>query len=165
MFPAAQFGERWAQVVKAMQAWLKYFVGAVLAWVVVDFTTTAAIGEPARYYSKYMPALLVFYLGYPLVFCVLIYGFGLGGRGLFLAMLAGIAVVELCFVRNRLLLTPPICLLAIPISLGHYGMVTFLPKWVVERSFRKNRKWAAATLSAWGLGVLLNILTQFASRH
>ncbi len=71
-----------------MHAWLKYFFTAVLPWVIVDFTTTAAIAEPARYYSKYMPAILVFYLGYPLVFCLLIYGFRLEGWALVLAMLA-----------------------------------------------------------------------------
>jgi hypothetical protein len=148
-----------------MQAWLKYFLCAVLAWVVVDFTTTAAIAHPARYYSTYMPALVFFYLGYPLLSCVLIYACGLAGWRLFLAMLGGIAVVEIGFAHNTLLVTLPICLLAIPISLGHYGMVTFMPKWLAEHSLRKNRRWAAATVGTWGLGVLINIVTQFAGRH
>ena len=65
-----------------MQGWLRYFSLAVLAWVIVDFTTTAAIGNPLAYYSKYMPALLLFYLGYPLVFSYLIYGLKLRKKGL-----------------------------------------------------------------------------------
>ena len=142
-------------------AWLRYFLLAVLAWVIVDFTTTAAIGNPLAYYSKYMPALLIFYVGYPLVFSTLIYKFRLGSRGLLLAMIAGIFLVEVVLTHNMLLVTPPICLLAIPIGLGHYGMVTFMPLWIAERTLGRNRKWAAAILAVWAVGVLLNILTQF----
>ena len=137
---------------------------AVLAWVVVDFTTTPAIGNPRAYYSKFMPALLIFYFGYPLLFSALIYKFRLGAKGLFLAMIAGIFVVEIVFTHNMLLLTLPICLLAIPISLGHYGMVTFMPLWITERTLAKNRRWATGTVALFGVGVLLNVLTQF-GRH
>ncbi len=141
--------------------WPRYFALAVLAWVIVDFTTTPAIANPRAYYSKFMPALLLFYLGYPLIFSALIYGLRLGARGLFLAMVGGIFVVEILFTHNMLLVTLPICLLAIPISLGHYGMVTFLPLWATERTFGRNRGWATATVTIWGIGVLLNALTQF----
>ena len=109
-----------------------------------------AIGDPLAYYSRYMPALLLFYLGYPLVFSVLIYRLRLGNRGLFLAMIVGIVVVEILFTHNMLLLTLPICLLAIPISLGHYGMVTFMPMWIAERTVRENRKWVAGYVGRLG---------------
>lgn len=132
-----------------------------MAWVIVDFTTTAAIGNPRAYYSKYMPALLFFYIGYPLIFTGLIYKLRLSQRGVLLAMIAGIVVVEVVFTHNRLLFTLPVCLLAIPISLGHYSMVTFMPFWIAERKLGENRKWATATLVVWGVGVLLNVLTQF----
>lgn len=148
-----------------MRAGLRYFLLAVLAWLIVDFTTTSAIAKPAAYYSKYMPALLVFYVGYPLVFSILIYRFRLTSKRLFLAMVLGIVVVELLFAHNMLLLTLPVCLLAIPISLGHYGMVTFMPWWVAERTIRQNRKWVLATLSIWAVGVLLNVATQFGSHQ
>ena len=140
---------------------LRYYVLAVMAWFFVDFTTTAAIGHPRQYYSTYMPALLIFYLGYPLVFAALIYKLKLRGRGVFLAMIAGIIVVEILFTHNALLYTLPICLLAIPISLGHYAMVTVMPWWIAERTLAKNRRWAIATLAVWAIGVFLNILTQF----
>ena len=145
--------------------WFRYLVLAVLAWVIVDFTTTAAILNPRDYYSRYMPTLLIFYLGYPLVFCALRYRFKLGAMGMFLAMIAGIVVVEIVCTHNILLFTAPICLVAIPISLAHYGMVTFMPLWIAEGTVGRNRKWAAGTLAVWGVGVLLNILTQFGGRH
>ncbi len=138
-----------------------YFIVAVLAWLFVDFTTTPAIAHPHAYYSKYMPALLLFYLGYPLIFALLIYKFRLHGRGLFFAMLLGIFVVEIVFTQNMLLVTLPVCLIAIPISLAHYSMVTFMPLWAVQKTFVANRKWIIVTLIGWSIGVLLNILTQF----
>jgi hypothetical protein len=80
-------------------------------------------------------------------------------------MIAGIVVVEIGFTHNMLLLTLPICLLAIPISLGHYGMVSFMPLWIAEGTLSENRKWATATLVLWAVGVFLNILTQFGGHH
>jgi len=107
----------------------------------------------------------LFYIGYPLVFSVLIYGLRLGQRALFLAMIGGIVAVEIVFTHNRLLLTLPICLLAVPISLGHYGMVSFMPLWIAEGTIAENRAWATATLGVWAVGVILNILTQFGGHH
>lgn len=145
------------------RCWFKYFLLAVLAWLFVDFTTTDALGNARVYYSKFMPALLFFYFGYPLVFAVLRYKLVLGAKGLFVAMIAGIVVVEIVFTQNALMYTLPICVLAIPISLGHYGMVTFMPMWLAEGTLSQNRKWAAATLTVWAVGVFLNILTQSGS--
>jgi hypothetical protein len=149
----------------SIRGWPRYFVIAVLAWLIVDFTTTPAVANPRAYYSKYMPALLLFYIGYPLIFSALIYGLRLGNKGLFAAMLAGIVMVEIVFSHNMLLLTLPICLLAIPISLGHYGMVSFMPMWLAEGTLRQNRKAAIGTVAVWAVGSLLNILTQFGAPH
>ncbi len=143
--------------------WRRYFFIAVLAWLIVDFATTPAIANPRGYYSTYMPLLLVFYVGYPLAFAVLRYAIGLSSRGMFAAMIAGIVVVEIVFTRNALLFTLPICLLAIPISLGHYAMVTFMPMWLAEGTALHNKKWVVATISVFGVGVLLNAFTQFSA--
>jgi hypothetical protein len=147
-----------------IRGWPRYFALAVLAWA-SGFHDHRPIGNPLAYYSKYMPALVLFYLGYPLVFSVLIYGLKLGKRELFLAMIAGIVVVEIVFTRNMLLLTLPICLLAIPISLGPFGMVSFMPLWIAQGTLNENRKWAAATLGVWAVGVFFNILTQVGGHH
>ncbi len=139
----------------------RYFFLAVLAWVLVDFSTTPAIAHPVSYYSTYMPALLLFYIGYPLIFSALIYRLRLGPRGVFVAMVVGIVVVEIVFTHNALLYTLPICLIAIPLALAHYAMVTYLPWWIAERTLRENRRWVTVTIVVWAIGVLLNALTQF----
>ena len=57
--------------------------------------------------------------------------------------------------------TFPICPLAMPISLGHYGMVSFMPLWIAEGTIRENRTSATATPVVYAVGAILNILTQF----
>jgi hypothetical protein len=64
------------------------------------------------------------------------------------------------FTHNILLLTLPICTLAIPLSPAHYAMVSFMPWWIAESTLPKNREWATATLVVWGIGVFLNNLVQ-----
>jgi len=135
---------------------IKYFLTAVLAWVIVDFTTTEAIAN-LGYYAKYMPALLFFYIGYPLVFSLLIYKYKLKTKGLFIAMLIGIILVEIVFSNNLLFFKFPLVLLLIPISLAYYSVVTFVPLWIVEK---KKNKWFVITIVIWIIGSLLNLLTQ-----
>lgn len=114
-----------------------FFLGAIL-WVIVDFTTTEAIRDPVLYYSTYMPALLIFYLGYPLVFSILIYKLKLGNVSLFFATLLGMIVVEVLFTHNAALFTFPLLLIAIPAGIAIYSLLTFLPKWILEREVRAN---------------------------
>ena len=135
---------------------IKYFLIAVLAWFIVDFTTTEAIAN-LNYYTKYMPMLLLFYLGYPLVFTLLIYKYKLKTKGLFIAMLIGIILVEIVFSNNLLFFKFPLVLLLIPISLAYYSMITFVPLWIVEK---KKNKWFIITLIIWVLGSLLNLINQ-----
>ena len=143
-----------------MKNWLKYFLLAFLAWIIVDFTTTAAIGNPSSYYSTYMPALLIFYLGYPLIFSLLIYKFKLKPKKLFISMIIGIILVEIIFSGNTLFFSFPLLLLIIPISLAYYSMVTFVPLWITEKKLKQNKKWFIVILIIYIIGSLLNLLTQ-----
>ncbi len=146
-------------------AGVRYFLCGVLAWLVVDFTTTPAIAHPRAYYSHYGAVLLLFYLGYPLAFTLLRYRWRLGPKALFASMLAGIFVVEIVLAHNMLLVTPPVCLLAIPLALAHYSMVTFVPLWVAEGTLQEHRVLAAVVAAGWAIGVLLNAATQFGAHH
>ena len=123
-----------------MKKILKYFLLGILFWIIVDFTTTEAIRNPVKYYSTYMPALLIFYIGYPLVFSFLIYKFNFIGKKLFIAALIGAFVVEVIFTHNPLLITFPLMLIGIPAAVSIYSLITFAPKWIVNRELKKN-KW------------------------
>ena len=137
---------------------LKYFLIGILFWFVIDFTTTEAIRNPRHYYSIYMPALLIFYVGYPLIFSVLIYKFKVTNRFLFIATLLGIVLIEIFFTHNALLYTFPLMILTIPVAVALYSLLTFVPKWIVDGEI-KNNKWKLTILSI--IYVLVSLATLF----
>lgn len=139
-----------------MKNYLKYILLGIVFWFVIDFTTTEAIRNPAGYFSTYMPLLLVFYIGYPLVFSLLIYKFKLKDRGIFIGALIGAFVVEILFTQNALLFTFPIMLFAIPLAVAIYSLLTLVPKWIVEGEVKKNKKKTIFLVVVW---ILLAILT------
>jgi len=141
-----------------MNKFLKYFLLGILFWFVVDFTTTEAIRNPSHYYSIFMPALLIFYIGYPLLFSLLIYKFKLNNKLLFIATLIGIIIVEILFTHNALLYSFPIMILTIPIAISIYSLLTFVPKWIVDKEIKKN-KWKLILIII--IYVLVSLVTLF----
>lgn len=123
-----------------MSKLLKYFFIGIIFWFVIDFTTTKAIRNPGLYYSTYMPTLLIFYIGYPLIFAFLIYKFNFINKKLFIATLIGAFIVEVLFVHNPLLITFPLMLVGIPAAVSIYSLITYVPKWMVDGEI-KNNKW------------------------
>ncbi len=146
-----------------MKNWLKYLLFSVLAWFIVDFTTTKAILNPNEYYSTFMPSLLIFYIGYPLIFTFLIYKLRFKTRYLLFSMLIGIIVIEILFSGNTLFFKFPLLLFIIPISLAYYSIVTFIPFWIAEKKLKDNRKLSILILIIYILGSLFNLLTQLKS--
>ena len=136
----------------------KYFLLDVLFWFVVDFTTTTAIKDAAGYYGIYMPSILIFYLGCPFVFAVLIYKFNIGDKGLFIATVIEIIVVEIIFAGNTLFFTFPMMILAIAVSLGIYSFLTFVPKWIVDGELQAHKRVTILLMVVW---VLISFATLF----
>jgi hypothetical protein len=128
-----------------MKKWLSYFLVSVLFWFVVDFTTTKAIKNPVAYYSAYMPLMLIFYVGYPLIFTFLIYRLKLAGLWLFILVALGAFVVEVIFTHNPLLLNFPLMLIGIPAALCIYSLLTYIPKWIIDSEISMN-KWKITAL-------------------
>ncbi|HTX79247.1 MAG TPA: hypothetical protein VMC62_06240 [Longilinea sp.] len=115
----------------------KYFIIAVLLWVVIDWGT--ASGFRISYFAKYGATLLLFYIGYPLIFTTLIFLAKLNDKALFIATLIGIFIVEVVFTRNPMIMTFPICLLGIPLALAIYLPLTYFPLWYVRGEIKKYR--------------------------
>ena len=147
-----------------MKEWLKYFFVSFIAWLAVEFTTTEAIIRPLGYISKYMPALLIFYIGLPLAFSLLIYRFKLRKKWLFIAMLAEIVLVEIVFSGNKLFFMFPILLIAIPLSLVYYSVVTIIPLWISEGKVREHKRLIILILVLWLVGSLLNSASQLGAK-
>jgi hypothetical protein len=115
----------------------QYFLLGVLLWAFVDFGTAG--GFRVTYFTKYGLTLLLFYVGYPFVFSVLIFKLRWSERRLFLATLAAIFIIEVIFTRNPLLMTSPALILGIPLAVMIYSPLTFFPLWFVRKEIEKHR--------------------------
>ena len=132
----------------------RYLLAGVVTWVVVDFTT--AFNPDVQRWLDHMPLIWVFYVGYPLVFAHLIYNRRWSDRSIFLAMIAGGFFVEIVCSNNSLLYTYPIMLVMIPVALAIYGVVTFIPKWVVEGELKARWRTTALLLAVYFIVAVLN---------
>ena len=103
----------------------------------MDFGTAG--GFRIAYFEKYGPTLLLFYIGYPLIFSFLIFKLQWDERRLFLATLAAIFVVEVLFTRNPLLMTFPALLLGIPLAILVYAPLTYFPLWFVRKEIGEHK--------------------------
>ncbi len=134
-----------------------YFLIGVALWFLVDFTTTYAIKDPVKYYRTYMPVILIFYMGCPFIFSLLIYKFKFRSIRLFIAMIIEIITVEILFTKNPLFFSFPNVILAIVAAISLYSFLTFLPKWIADKEL-KNKKVLAITLTAiWSIITLITI--------
>jgi hypothetical protein len=135
---------------------LAYFFLGLLLWIFVDFGTAG--GFRISYFEKYGPTLLLFYLGYPLIFSVLIFKLHWDEYRLFLATLAAIFVIEVLFTRNPLVMTFPVLLLGIPLAIIVYMPLSYFPLWFVRKEMGKHRMLIPVLISV-ELGVM--VLTTF----
>lgn len=132
----------------------RYLLAGVVTWVVVDFTT--AFNPDVQRWLDHMPLIWVFYVGYPLVFAHLIYNRRWSDRSIFIAMIAGGFFVEIVCSNNSLLYTYPIMLAMIPVALAIYGVVTFIPKWLVEGELKARWRTTAFLLAVYIVVAVLN---------
>ena len=139
------------------RAW-HYFFLSVLLWAIVDVGTAG--GFRISYFETYGPTLLLFYIGYPLIFSILIFKLHWDERRLFLATLVSIFVVEVLFTRNPLVMTFPALLWGIPLAVMVYAPLTYFPLWFVREEMTKHRKLVIALTI---VEVLVMILTTFGS--
>ena len=132
----------------------RYLLAGVVTWVVVDYTTV--FNPDVQRWLDHMPLIWGFYVGYPLAFAHLIYNRRWSDRSISLAMIAGGFFVEIVCSNNSLLYTYPIMLVMIPVALAIYGVVTFIPKWVVEGELKARWRTTALLLAVYIVVAVLN---------
>lgn len=140
-----------------MEDFSRYALTGVAAWVAVDYTT--AFNPDVQRWISHMPLIWAFYVGYPLLFAYLIYRRGWGDRKVAAAMLASALVIEVPLSGNALLYTFPIMLVMIPVAAAIYGVVTFIPKWIVEGEIRERWRATALLVAVWIVVSILNLAT------
>jgi hypothetical protein len=135
----------------------KYVFTGTVAWVVVDFTT--AFNPDVQRWIEHMPFIWVFYVGYPLLFAFLIYRRRWSDGRIASAMLVSAFMIEVVLSDNALLYTFPIMLVMNPIAAAIYGVVTFIPKWLVEGEIRKRKRMTFLLVAVWIVVSILNFVT------
>jgi len=113
-----------------------YFLLSVALWFIIDFGTAG--GFRISYYEKIWPTILLFYLGFPLIFSVLIFRLQWTKYQLFLSTLATIYIIEVVFTRNPLLMTFPTLLWGIPLAVLVYVPLVYFPLWVIRGEIEKH---------------------------
>ncbi len=115
----------------------RYYLLGVLLWVIVDLGTAG--GFRLAYFQKYGLTLLLFYLGFPLIFTLLIFRLHWNERRLFFATLIAIFIVEVLFTRNPLIMRYPSLLWGIPLAILVYLPLTYFPLWIVRKEMGRHR--------------------------
>ena len=124
-----------------------YFLLGAIFWVTVDFTT--AFAPNVGRWVSYMPTILVFYFGSPLLFAFLIYRKGWSDRALLGPMLALLVLVEIVFSHNALLYTFPLLLIFLPVALAIYALITYVPRWIVDGRLAQRRGTTLLLVLVW----------------
>lgn len=138
----------------------QYFLLGFLLWVLVDFSTTG--GFRLSYFQEYGATLLLFYLGFPLIFTLLIFRLKWNETRLFFATLIAIFIVEVLFTRNPLVMSYPSLLWGIPLVILIYLPLTYFPLWIVRKEMGKHR-FIVIELSL--VEVIVMWLTTFGNAH
>jgi hypothetical protein len=141
----------------SMDNYSKYALTGMIAWVVVDFTT--AFNPDIQRWIRHMPLIWAFYIGHPLLFAYLIYRRRWSDRKIAYAMLVSAFVIEVILSNNALLYTFPMMLVMNPIAAAIYGVVTFIPKWLVEGEIRERKKMGLLLVTVWAVVSILNYAT------
>jgi hypothetical protein len=138
----------------------QYFLLGVLLWILVDFGTAG--GFQLAYFQEYGATLLLFYLGFPLIFTLLIFRFNWNETRLFFATLIAIFIVEVLFTRNPLVMSYPSLLWGIPLAILIYLPLTYFPLWFVRKEIGRHR-FLVIGLSL--VEVLVMLLTTFGNTN
>ena len=116
---------------------LQYFIISFVLWVIIDWGTAG--GFRIAYFEKYGPTLLIYYIGYPMIFTILIFMLHWNEKRLFISTLIGIFIVEVIFTRNPLLITFPLLLFGIPLAIMIYLPLTYFPLWLIRKELLKHK--------------------------
>ena len=141
----------------SMDDFSKYTFTSMIAWVVVDFTT--AFNPDVQRWIRHMPLIWAFYIGYPLLFAYLIYRRRWSDRKIAYAMLVSAFTIEVVLSNNALLYTFPMMLVMNPIAAAIYGVVTFIPKWLVEGEIRERKRTVLLLVAVWIVVSIMNYAT------
>ncbi len=145
-----------------MSKFLKYFLLYILAYFIVDFTT--GFNSDFQYWLSVNGPILgmIVYSLSGLFFSWLIYKKNISEKKLFFTVLVYGIILEALIFRNPLLLTFPSVFGGILMAAIIYSLIIFLPKWIIDKSLRKNFKKILLLVLPW---LAVAILAYFNNPH
>lgn len=137
-----------------MKSKYKYLILSIIIWVLVDFTTAHIPNFDS--WKSFMPEIWIFYIGWPLLFSYLIYKNEWDDKKIFKwTMILGF-LLEIIFFNNTMFFMFPFMLIAIPVFIAIYTLVTLVPKWIIEKRLKDHKIkivliiiWSFVTLSTY----------------
>lgn len=140
---------------------LKYLLLYILIYFIIDFST--GFNWDFKYWTSIGGPILgaIIYPLSGLFFAYLIFRKNIKEKWLFIIAVVYGLLLEIIIFKNPLLAFPNI-LLGLPIAAAVYSLIVFLPKWIVERSVRKNLKKLIPLLLVW---IFMAVLSFFINPH
>ncbi len=136
---------------------IKYLVLFAVVYFIVDFIT-AFNWNVISWLSAYIRILFLPILGPGLLFYYLIYKRKWVDWKIFTAMMIYAMFIEAFMLRNPNVITFPSLIWGIPLAADFYGLIVFLPKWIVDKQVKKNKILIGVMIAIF---VLIAILSYF----
>lgn len=143
-----------------MQKLLKYVLLYIITYFIVDFTT--GFNWSVKYWLSLNGPLVMLIL-YPitgLLFYYLIYKKKLKEWKIFLATMAYAIFIEVLVLKNPLLTTFPAVIGGIVLAADFYGLIVFLPKWMVDKTASKHKKLLTVMIAIWAFIAIVSMFTK-----
>lgn len=131
-----------------MSKFIKYLLLYIIIYFIVDFTT--GFNSDFNYWISMNGPLLgiIIYSLSGLFFSYLIYKRNFEGKKLFLIAMVYALFFEIVVFKNPLLALENL-FQGLPMLVIVYSLVVFLPKWIVDKSLKKNLKVALVLIIFW----------------
>lgn len=134
----------------------RYILWGALLWFIVDFGTAGGFNV---YYLIRNPHIVLFIIGYPLIFAYLIFSRNWNGKKLFGATVAAMFAIEGVLTRNPFVLAFPLLTLGIPLAVCIYAVLTYSPLWIVNGELGKHRRIVIALSAVVAIIIMLSVIT------
>jgi hypothetical protein len=140
-----------------MKTWIKYLLWGIVLTTIIDFTNTL-FPDFQAWFSNLLAMFLLFYLLFPLFCSFLIYKLKLRERTLFIVITLTGLLAEIILFKTSQFFNPIEAIFATVIGISTYNLLIFLPKWIVEKRLKENKKWLRVMLIIWFITMILTII-------
>jgi hypothetical protein len=138
---------------------IKYLILFAVTYFIIDFIT-AFNWDAISWLSAYIKILFLPIILPGLFFYYVIYQRQWEDWKIFTAMMVYALFIEAVVLKNPLIFTFPSMLWGIPLAADFYGLIVFLPKWIVDKQVKKHKILIAVMTAIFVLIAILSYLNK-----